>query len=99
MLAETDTTPALLVARDDGAAGLSISLAALMGGAPDPEMDLVPVTLRIPRYVKNTLQTESTLTRRSQQVLATEALKAKLSPQLLDQGYLNASGRPRPNDR
>lgn len=96
LLAEPDTTDVTRVPADGGAGGRAISLAALMAGAPDPEVDLVPATLRLPRYVVNALKLTSQLTRRSQQLLVTDAIKAHLPGELLDQAYLNVAHRPRP---
>lgn len=80
--------------RDDGAGGRAISLAALVDTAPDPELDLVATTLRLPRYVLNALRATSQLSRRSQQNLVTDALKAYLPGELQDQAYLNLTNRP-----
>lgn len=59
------------------------SLDALIGGRPDPDLDLIPKNYAIPRYVAEALRMENVRTKTPIQALVTQALKEYLPPALL----------------
>lgn len=65
-----------------------VPLSALTNPPPvDPELDLVNLGVRVPRYLAQAVRTQAFLTRRSQQDIVLAALRGEqpLSPELLDE--------------
>jgi hypothetical protein len=79
------------------AGGMNIPLAALLAPRVEPEMDLVPLNVRVPRYVAEALRVTAMLSRdrSGQQGIAAQALKRHLPQELLDEAYRAAGGQPR----
>jgi hypothetical protein len=67
-----------------------LSLSDMIADRPSPEQDLVTVTVRVPRYLRNALDLQSKTTRRSQQDLVTDALKNDLDPRHIGMCYRKA---------
>jgi len=66
----------------------TIDLSDLMQGRPDPEVDLVQLGCKVPRYVKQALDAQSRLSGRDQQSLVRDALVA-----FLDQRHVSVALR------
>lgn len=64
----------------------------MIAGPPDPEMDLVPVNVRVPRYVSQALDLAANLTRRRRQEIVADALRDSLPAELLDRTLRKARG-------
>jgi hypothetical protein len=77
--------------------GMSIPLSALLAPPVEPEMDLVPINVRVPRYVAEALRVAALLARgrTGQQGIVAEALKRHLPRELLDEAYRAAGGGDR----
>ena len=75
---------------------MSIPLSALLAPPVDPELDLVPVNARVPRYVAEALQLAAVISRTGKQGIVAEALKRHLHGELLDEAYRSVSGKQRP---
>jgi hypothetical protein len=68
--------------------GQTVALTDLMQPPPEPELDLVTVTMRIPRYLANALRLQSKLTNINQQELTATGLRAGLDQGIVDQCYM-----------
>lgn len=60
------------------------SLDALIGGRPDPDLDLVTKSYAIPRYLAEALRMENVRSRRPQQALVADALRAHLPAAIVE---------------
>lgn len=72
----------------DQPAGPTVPLSALTAAPPvDPELDLVNLGVRVPRYLAQAVRTQAFLARHSQQDIVLAALRGEqpLSPELIDE--------------
>jgi hypothetical protein len=60
------------------AGGDAIDVSLLIAGPPDPDADLVTVSMRIPRYLSQALTLTSTTSRRPVQAIVADMLRAHL---------------------
>lgn len=65
----------------------------MLAGRPDPEFDLVPVTVRVPRYYAQALDLYSGMTKRPQQAIVADGLAEVLPEQLLKMARARVEGR------
>lgn len=84
-----------IVTDEDGRA--SVPLSALVGGGPAPEEDLVPLSVSIPRYVANALDTHSFLTGKPKRRIVMDWAREGLSEDLLKACYRAAGGGEPPD--
>jgi hypothetical protein len=70
----------------------TVGLSDLLQPAPSPELDLVTVTLRLPRYLRDALDLQSMLTRRPRQAIARDCLAEVLDPDTVRVALRKANG-------
>lgn len=70
----------------------AVNLSDLLHQAPTPELDLVTVTLRVPRYLRDALDLQATLTRRPRQAIARDCLAERLDPDAVRVALRQANG-------